>query len=120
MLADGSVVMRPERVMPGDIEKMRSILRSFVREWSSQGEVERNQAFTPIINEVEDYFQRELGRSPYDPETGERISVLFPGCGLGRLVYEMAKRQYRAIGNEFSYFCLLSSNFILNESEQVD
>ena len=46
--------------------------------------------------------------------------MLFPGCGLGRLVYEMAKRQYRAIGNEFSYFCLLSSNFILNESEQVN
>ena len=56
MLADGSVVMRPERVMPSDIEKMRSTLRSFVREWSSLGQAERDQAFTPIINEVEDYF----------------------------------------------------------------
>lgn len=45
---------------------------------------------------------------------------MFPGCGLGRLVFEMARRKYRAVGNEFSYFCLLSSNYILNESEQVD
>ena len=76
--------------------------------------------FTPLINEVEDYFKNEKGRQPFNEQTGERISVLFPGCGLGRLVFEFAWRGYRAIGNEFAYFCLLSSNFILNESENVD
>ena len=112
--------MRPERIMPSDIDKMRSTLRSFVREWSSLGKEEREEAFTLIIEEVEDYFHDELGRQSYNEETGERISVLVPGCGLGRLVFEMAKRKFRAIGNEFSYFCLLSSNFILNESEHVN
>ena len=34
-------------------------------------------------------------------------------------MFELAKRGYRAIGNEFAYFCLLSSNFILNETESV-
>ena len=49
-------MMRPERISPNDIEKMRSTLRSFVREWSTQGEAERNQAFKPLIDEVDDYF----------------------------------------------------------------
>ena len=36
-LADGNLVMRPERISPQDIDKMRSTLRSFVREWASEG-----------------------------------------------------------------------------------
>ena len=61
-----------------------------------------------------------MNRPAYNEETGDRVSVLVPGCGLGRLVFEFARRGYKALGNEFSYFCLLASNFILNESEQVD
>ena len=66
------------------------------------------------------YFVKELGRQVHNQETGERVSVLLPGSGLGRLVFEFARRGYKALGNEFSYFCLLSSNFILNASEQVN
>jgi carnosine N-methyltransferase len=47
-------------------------------------------------------------------ESGEQINVLLPGVGLGRLLYEFAKLGYKAQGNEFSYYMLLSSNFILN------
>ena len=43
-----------------------------------------------------------------------------PGCGLGRLVFEFARLGYKSQGNEFAYFCLLSSNFILNSSEKID
>ena len=43
-----------------------------------------------------------------------------PGCGLGRLVFEFAKQGYKSQGNEFAYFCLLSSNFILNASEKIN
>ena len=64
-----------------------------------------------------DYFQGELSRPAFDEKTNERLSILFPGCGLGRLVFEMARRGYRAIGNEFAYFCLLASYFVLNETE---
>ena len=39
---------------------------------------------------------------------------MIPGVGLGRLLYEFAKLGYKAQGNEFSYFMLLTSNFILN------
>jgi carnosine N-methyltransferase len=84
-----------------------------VREWSAEGKSEREAAYQPIIEEVEAYFA-ELGRTPFNYETGERISVLNPGCGLGRLVFEFAARGYRSQGNEFAYFMLLPSNFILN------
>ena len=120
MLANGNLVMRPERISPSDIDKMRSTLRSFVREWAAEGEPERAQSFTPLLDEVKQYFVNEMGRQPYNEETGERISVLLPGSGLGRLVFEFARRGYKSLGNEFSYFCLLSSNFILNASEQVN
>ena len=40
-LPDGRVIMRPERVRPHDIVKMRSTLKSFMREWSALGEKER-------------------------------------------------------------------------------
>lgn len=111
--------MRPEPVMPQDIDKMRSTLRSLVREWATEGEPERQQAFTPLLDEVKDYFEGQLGRKAHNEETGERVSVLLPGSGLGRLVFEFALRGYKALGNEFSYFCLLTSNFILNESQEV-
>lgn len=65
-MPNGSVVLRPQRTSASDIEKMRSTLRSFVREWSDFGALERNQCFTPLIEEALDYFKRELGREPFD------------------------------------------------------
>lgn len=100
--------------------KMRSTLKSLMREWSTEGETERQQCYKPILDEVSDYFTREKGMLPFNRQTGERVSVLLPGCGLGRLVFEFARQGYRATGNEFSYFCLLTSNFILNESEKAE
>ena len=40
--------------------------------------------------------------------------MLVPGAGLGRLPYEVAVNGYVAEGNEWSYFMLLGSDFILN------
>jgi carnosine N-methyltransferase len=62
-------MMRPERIKLTDIEKMRSTLKSFYREWSAEGRQERDQCYKPIIDEVEAYFT-EIGRKPYDPQTG--------------------------------------------------
>ena len=61
-LENGGLLMRPERVMMQDIDKMRSTLRSLVREWAVEGETERAQAFTPLLDEVRDYFEVQLGR----------------------------------------------------------
>lgn len=42
------------------------------------------------------------------------MSVLIPGAGLARLLFEVACLGFKAQGNEFSYFMLICSNFILN------
>jgi carnosine N-methyltransferase len=87
---------------------MRSTLKLFIRDWSKEGKIERDNCYSPILEEFQEYFPENTS------ENGERISVLLPGVGLGRLLYEFAKLGYKAQGNEFSYFMLLSSNFILN------
>lgn len=45
----------------------------------------------------------------------EPVKVLVPGAGLGRLAWELANLGYTCQGNEFSFFMLLASNFILNK-----
>jgi hypothetical protein len=42
------------------------------------------------------------------------IKVLVPGAGLGRLAFDIAKSGFSTQGNEFSFYMLLASNFILN------
>ena len=94
-LPNGQQIMKPEKIKPSDVFKMRSTIKSMMREWSVQGKEERDNAFNPIIEEIESYF-KEQSRPIFDQATGERISVLNPGCGLGRLVFEFAMRGYKA------------------------
>jgi len=61
-------------------EKVRSTLRSFVRDWSDFGKEEREACYSPIL-EV-------LGREFSEGRGGKK--VLIPGCGLGRLAMEIA------------------------------
>ncbi|KAK2959108.1 putative Carnosine N-methyltransferase [Blattamonas nauphoetae] len=85
--------------------KVRSTLSQFMREWSSEGQDERNQ-YTPLfLSTLERYLPISETRQP---------SVLIPGCGLGRLCFDVAQRGYRVEGNEFSYFMLLGSSAVLN------
>ena len=46
--------------------------------------------------------------------------VLVPGVGLGRLCTEIAARGYVCEGNEFSYFMLISSGYILNQLREKE
>lgn len=48
-------------------------------------------------------------------ENNDKVNVLVPGAGLGRLVYETAKLGFNCQGNEFSLYMLFASNFILNQ-----
>lgn len=49
-----------------------------------------------------------------------KVSVLIPGAGLGRLAWEIARLGYICQGNEWSFFMLFSSNFVLNRCEKVN
>ena len=88
-------------------DKIHSILKQIVREWSEEGEEERRCSFGPIIKEIDSRF------NGYNPSS---IKILVPGAGLGRLAFEIARRGYSCQGNEYSLFMLFTSNFILNKA----
>ena len=76
-------------------EKVRSTLRSFVRDWSDLGHSEREACYTPCLEALEAYFSENAGNGG---RRGKR--VLIPGCGLGRLAMEIAAR-----GESASLYC---------------
>jgi carnosine N-methyltransferase len=94
------------QISPFNKKQVRNILKQLRREWSAEGAIERDPIFQPIMEEIKSLFPKPLG-----------VSVLVPGCGLGRLPYELASAGFDAQGNEFSYFMLLVSDFILNKRE---
>ena len=109
--SSGEVLMEPLIVEGKDIIKMRSTLRLFIRDWAIDGLEERNSTYKPILNELQYFFK---DKSKKDFENG--INVLVPGAGLGRLMYEIAKLGFKSQGNEFSYYMLLCSNYIFNNT----
>ena len=111
----GEILMEPLTVEVKDIIKMRSTLRLFIRDWAIEGIDERNSTYKPILEELKQYFSK---RPKKDFEEG--INVLVPGAGLGRLMYEIAKLGFKSQGNEFSYYMLLCSNYIFNNTTKKE
>lgn len=113
--SSGEILMEPLIVEVKDIIKMRSTLKLFIRDWAIDGAEERNSTYKPILNELQLFFK---DRPKKDFEEG--INVLVPGAGLGRLMYEIAKLGFKSQGNEFSYYMLLCSNYIFNNTTKKD
>lgn len=88
-------------------DKVRSTLRSFVRDWTKEGASEREACYKPLLEALEAHFP--------DVSTRGEKKVLVPGCGLGRLAMEIAARGFWAQGNEFSTYMLIASHFALNQ-----
>ncbi|KAJ7651014.1 N2227-domain-containing protein [Roridomyces roridus] len=97
-----------------DMEKLRSTLKQFVRDWSVEGRDEREACYAPmrdaLLKRFADVPQRERGK----------IRVLVPGAGLGRLAHDIASLGFTSQGNEFSHYMLLASHFILNRTSEVE
>ncbi|KAI8914355.1 N2227-like protein-domain-containing protein [Gorgonomyces haynaldii] len=93
-----------------DIDKVRSTLRQFVRDWSSDGQYERSQCYQPVLDRLQVLY----------PTERDQTRVLVPGAGLGRLALEIVNLGYPCQGNEFSYHMLLGSNFVLNQITQKE
>lgn len=87
------------------MSKVESTLHQFVRDWSKEGEQERQNTYVPILEKLEKYLPIK---------NKEEYRVLVPGSGLSRLLYEIVKRGYEGQGNEFSYYMLLGSTYMLN------
>ncbi|KAK9475097.1 N2227-like protein-domain-containing protein [Dipodascopsis tothii] len=90
-----------------DMDKAQGTLKQIYRDWSAEGERERATCYGPLLAEID----RLVG-------DGDRrqVRVLVPGCGLGRLPFELAANGYTAQGNEFSYHMLVASYFFLNHT----
>ncbi|XP_053558471.1 carnosine N-methyltransferase [Bombina bombina] len=96
-----------------DMDKLKSTIKQFVRDWSEDGKLERDACYQPIIDEISKAF-------PKDKCDVSKVNVLVPGAGLGRLTWEIAKLGYSCQGNEWSFFMLFSSNFVLNRCSQIN
>ena len=97
-----------------NMDKLRSTLRQIVRDWSEEGRSEREETYKPLLDALENWYQKSYAQSSQRPR--HELRVLVPGAGLGRLAVEVALAGYSCEGNEFSFFMLLTSNFLLNRS----
>ncbi|MCD7456162.1 hypothetical protein HAX54_030777 [Datura stramonium] len=105
-----------------DVDKVRCIIRNIVRDWANevdmvlywfilycQGQKERDQCYRPILEELKRLFpNRSKENTP---------ACLVPGAGLGRLALEISCLGFASQGNEFSYYMMICSSFILNHTQ---
>lgn len=106
------IAAKPWRPNEERASKVRSTLRQCVRDWGADGAQEREQCYSPIMKELERLFPDKAARS--------KQRVLVPGSGLGRLTWEVAKQGFYSQGNEFSYYMLVCSYYILNMVDSED
>lgn len=114
----GDRYLPPFRIENKDVYKLRSTLRQVVREWTREGKAEREAAFLPLIKLVEQDFPQRPARP--DVKVLCPVGLADQGSGLGRLPFEFVCRGFSAEGNEFSYFMLLTSNYIMNDLDEQD
>ncbi|KAF2011167.1 methyltransferas-like protein [Aaosphaeria arxii CBS 175.79] len=103
------------KATPTDLEKARSCIHQFYREWSAEGAVERDKCFTPIL----DTLNAEWTSRSSSGATKSDFHVLVPGAGLGRLVFDICCAGFSAQGNEISYHELMASSLVLNGTERA-
>ncbi|GAA6023351.1 hypothetical protein JCM11491_000576 [Sporobolomyces phaffii] len=85
-------------------------LKHFVRDWSDEGKAERDALFPPILDALRHEF------APSATDATKRRRVLVPGCGLGRLAYEIAAEGFTTIGNDFSHFMTLGTALVFSRT----
>lgn len=100
-----------------DMDKARSCVHQFYREWSAEGAVERKKCFDPIVDMLNDEFNSR-SQTSLDLDRSD-IKVLVPGAGLGRLVFNICQAGFSVEGNEISYHELMASSLALNHTKKV-
>ncbi|XXG68614.1 hypothetical protein AAC387_Pa06g1662 [Persea americana] len=94
-----------------DVDKVRCIVRNIVRDWAAEGQGERDQCYKPILEELDRLFPARCKTRP--------PCCLVPGAGLGRLALEISCLGFVSQGNEFSYYMMICSSFILNHTHSA-
>ncbi|KZO93323.1 N2227-domain-containing protein [Calocera viscosa TUFC12733] len=80
------------------------------RDWSAQGEKEREAVFPPVLSALQAFFGPQAGAE----EGGRR--VLVPGSGMGRLASDVADLGFQVTANELDYGSILTYHFLSNTS----
>jgi len=104
----------PVGVTSMDMDKVKTTLKQFVRDWSDDGKCERDMCYSPIIDEVKRRFMEPVNQESLP------IQILVPGAGLGRLTWEFARLGYACQGNEVSLYMLIASHFVLNKCTKIN
>lgn len=100
-----------------DMDKARSCVNQFYREWSAEGAIERASCFDPVVVALSNEFTAR-SKASADVDRSE-FRVLVPGAGLGRLVFDICRAGFSVEGNEISYHELMASSLILNHTEKA-
>lgn len=100
-----------------DMDKARSCINQFYRDWSAEGVVEREKCFVPVLDALNAEFTTRLSTTP-DIDRSD-LKVLVPGAGLGRSVFDICQAGFSVEGNEISYHELMASSLILNHTERA-
>ncbi|CAH8530168.1 unnamed protein product [Schistosoma turkestanicum] len=96
-----------------EMDKVRSALKQFVRDWSVEGKPERDICYQYVLNDVLELFNPKKTNPA-------NVHILVPGAGLGRLAWELAHLGYTCQGNEWSLYMLIPAFFILNTCKQMN
>ena len=113
--AKGSIEDWRGAAKPSDIAKAHSTIRQFYRDWSEEGNEERQACNGVALRDLE----QMIGKSTFHGNVAELAPrFLIPGAGLGRFVVGVSLAGYNAEGNEISYHQLLASNWILNHTRE--
>lgn len=103
-----------------DVDKARSAINQFYREWSLEGEGERAACFAPVLGALEQEYIFSCSSESTDTRPDRStFSILVPGVGLGRLVFDICRLGFSVEGNEISYHMLMASALALNETKHA-
>jgi carnosine N-methyltransferase len=91
-----------------DMDKAFSTLRQIARDWSAEGQAERDAVYKPIVEYLCSQFPDRAARV--------NVRVLNPGAGLCRLSVDLALAGFACQSNEFSYHMLIAGHFLQNHT----
>ena len=87
-----------------DLSISRACIRGLLRDWSREGEPERNAAHGPILRALRQEFGHVGGKT--------LVRILVPGAGLGRLLHSISNLGLSVEGADVSYHTLLTCLYL--------
>ncbi|KAK0619035.1 N2227-like protein-domain-containing protein [Immersiella caudata] len=98
---------------PADKVSVSQALKHLVRDWSAQGASERDAAYPCIVKALEGIAKRYYHHD-------QRLNVLLPGAGLGRLGHEISQLtpKFEVTNNEWSAYQNIIYRFLEANRQQ--